>query len=184
MEMKSIACVVLIGITLTGVFFGGMVIVNYNDLVASKNQADTEWSNIWVQVERKISLIPQIQNIVETYAAYEQNTILTLIELRTQWMNSNDSLIQRDNISDQITQELTQVVITLEDNPDLQAVTLFEEWLVEVAGTENRITNAKLDYNEAVQDYNTKLMSFPGNWVGGMFGFEVMDLYDARILAG
>jgi LemA protein len=183
MEMKTIACIILLGLTLTGVFIGGSIIVGYNDLVASKNQADTEWSNIWVQVERKMDLIPQIQDIVETYAAYEQSTLLTLIQLRTQWMNANDSLAQRDNISDLVTQELNQVVITLEDNPDLQAVSLFEDWLVEVAGTENRITNAKLDYNEAVQAFNTKFMSFPGNWIGGMFGFEAMELYDVRVLA-
>ncbi len=119
----------------------------------------------------------------------EENTTVELfivttmdLEGKTLERYANDSLFQRDNISDLVTQELNLVVITLEDNPDLQSVTLFEDWLVEVAGTENRITNARLDYNDAVQAYNTKLMSFPGNWVRGMFGFEVVELYDVRIL--
>ncbi len=182
MEMKQIACIVLLGITVVGVGFGGMIILNFNEMVTLKQNADLEWSNIWVQMERKIDLIDQIENIVDTYVAYEQSTILTLIELRTQWMNSNDSLSQRDNISDYITEELNQVVITLEDNPDLQAVTLFEDWMVLVEGNENRITNAKLDYNDAVTAYNTKILTFPGNWVAGMFGYDSMDLYEVRVL--
>ncbi|MGY5852631.1 MAG: LemA family protein, partial [Candidatus Thorarchaeota archaeon] len=58
---------------------------------------------------------------------------------------------------------------------------LYLDWMTEVTGTENRITNAKLDYNEAVAAFNIKLRSFPGNWVGGMFGFTPKDLYTLRI---
>jgi LemA protein len=127
-----------------------------------------------------MGLIPQVQTIVESYGAYEQDTLLQLVALRTQWMSSNDSLLQRDNISDVVTETLNQIVIAFEAYPDLQASILYQDWLVEVAGTENRITNAKLDYNDAAAAYNIKLRSFPGNWVGGMFGFTPMDLYTDR----
>ncbi len=46
-----------------------------------------------------------------------------------------------------------------------------------ITGTENRITQAKLDYNDAVTAYNTKLATFPGNLVGGWFNSEPMILY-------
>ncbi|MGY5876769.1 MAG: LemA family protein [Candidatus Thorarchaeota archaeon] len=181
MEMKAVIGCVLVGVLAIGVISGVMIIGNYNELVTLEYEAETEWSNIWVQVERKMDLIPQVQTIVESYGAYEQETLLLLVGLRTQWMSSNDSLAQRDNLSDTVTETLNQIIIAFEAYPDLKADTLYLDWLVEVAGTENRITNAKLDYNEAVQNYNIKLRAFPGNWVGGMFGFTPMELYTDRI---
>ncbi|MHA2119378.1 MAG: LemA family protein [Candidatus Thorarchaeota archaeon] len=49
----------------------------------------------------------------------------------------------------------------------------------EITGTENRITQAKLDYNDAVTAYNTKIATFPGNIVARMYGEEPMILYTA-----
>ncbi len=182
MEMKAVIGCVLIGVLAIGAISGVMIIGNYNELVTLDYEAETEWSNIWIQVERKMDLIPQIQTIVESYGAYEQDTLLLLVDLRTQWMSANDSLAQRDNLSDTVTDTLNQIIIAFEAYPDLKADILYQDWLVEVAGTENRITNAKLDYNEATAAFNIKLRSFPGNWVGGMFGFTPKDLYTDRIV--
>jgi LemA protein len=96
----------------------------------------------------------------------------------SQWLNSNGSPSVQANISKQIDTAIETLVIAIQENyPDLQADTLYIGLFDEITGTENRITMAKLDYNDAVTAYNTKHAKFPGNWIGGMFGLILMELY-------
>ena len=52
----------------------------------------------------------------------------------------------------------------------------------EIAGTENRITQSKLDFNDAVTRFNVALNTFPGNVVGSVAGFSPLNLYAASPL--
>ena len=49
-----------------------------------------------------------------------------------------------------------------ENYPDLKSNQNFLALQSQLEGTENRIAIARRDYNEAVQDYNTELRTFPG----------------------
>ena len=49
----------------------------------------------------------------------------------------------------------------------------------ELAGTENRITTARNDYNKAAQTYNTAIRQFPRNLLAGLFGFDKADYFQA-----
>ena len=48
------------------------------------------------------------------------------------------------------------------------------------AGTENRISVARNDYNAAVKDYNKTIKSFPKNILAGMFDFEEKEYFEAK----
>lgn len=48
-----------------------------------------------------------------------------------------------------------------------------------MSGTENRIANARRDYNNAAKDYNTKIRKFPTNILANLFGFESVDYFQA-----
>ena len=74
---------------------------------------------------------------------------------------------------------LSRLLVVAESYPALKAVAQFGELQAELAGTENRINVARFDWTKAVQDYNTKLRSFPGNVVGGIFNFKEMPQYAA-----
>ena len=140
-------------------------------------QAKT-WSAISIQFERKIELIPQLVIVVENYTAYEQETLALITQLRTQWLNLNASPTEQANVSTQLNLALSSLFVAIsEDYPTLYADILYQELFDEITGTENRITMAKLDYNDAVTAYNTRLATFPGNLVGGLFGLIPMPLY-------
>ena len=49
----------------------------------------------------------------------------------------------------------------------------------ELAGTENRISVARQDYNDAAKEYNTKIQSFPASIIAGLFHFEKADYFTA-----
>jgi LemA protein len=49
----------------------------------------------------------------------------------------------------------------VEAYPQLQSQQGFKDLNIELAGTENRINTARMRYNEAVQQYNTTIRTFP-----------------------
>jgi len=165
-------------VVVVGVGFGAMTIMTYNDLVTAKLEAENKWTYIQIQFERKLDLIPQLVAVVENYTDYEQETLTLITELRTQWLSLNGTPSEQANISTQLNQAFSTLFVAIQENyPTLYADILYQELFDEITGTENRITQAKLDYNDAVTNYNTKLATFPGNLIGGWFGLSPMILY-------
>lgn len=66
-----------------------------------------------------------------------------------------------------------------ENYPNLKADANFRQLSDELAGTENRIAVARMDYNNAVQAYNTKIRSFPTSIIANMFGFKEREYFKA-----
>ncbi|TFG31517.1 LemA family protein [Candidatus Thorarchaeota archaeon] len=178
MEGKQIACIVVLGLVIVGVGFSASVIMTYNDLVAAQNDAKNKWTHIQIQYELKIALIPQLIDVVQNYTAFEQETLTQITELRTQWLSLNNSPSEQANISTQLNVAFDALFVAIQENyPTLYASELYQDLFVEITSTENKIAMAKLDYNDAVTEYNTKLMQFPGNIVAGIFSLQPMILY-------
>ena len=49
----------------------------------------------------------------------------------------------------------------------------------ELSGTENRLSVARMRYNQSVQEYNTQRRKFPSNVTAKVFGFKEYPLFEA-----
>jgi LemA protein len=49
----------------------------------------------------------------------------------------------------------------------------------ELAGTENRLSVARMRYNEQIQEYNTLRRRFPSNVTARVFGFQEYPYFEA-----
>ncbi len=56
--------------------------------------------------------------------------------------------------------------------PQLKADSLFRDLMVQLEGTENRITYARQRYIESVADYNFDIRRFPNNLVARLAGYQ------------
>jgi LemA protein len=72
----------------------------------------------------------------------------------------------------QLSGALSRLLVTVERYPNLRANDAFRNLQTQLEGTENRITVARNDFNEAVQTYNTKVRTFPTNIFAGIMGFN------------
>ena len=70
-------------------------------------------------------------------------------------------------------------MVVVENYPDLKASQNFIQLSDELAGTENRVRNARGEYNEAVKEYNLSIQKFPSNIIAGMFNFEKKPYFEA-----
>ena len=80
---------------------------------------------------------------------------------------------------DEVGRALGRLIAISESYPDLKASQNFRDLQVQLEGTENRISNERRKYNEAVKEYNVKIRRFPTNLIASMFGFERKAMFEA-----
>jgi len=173
------------GLIVGGVIVGIIVILimmfagTYNGLVSMEEEVDGKLADISVQLERRADLIPNLVSTVKGYAAHEKGVIDSITTSREKLLNA-DSAEEMAEANQDLTNAINNLLVIVENYPDLKANTNFIQLQDELAGTENRISVARNDYNEAVKTYNKNIKSFPKNILAGMFGFEEKDYFEAK----
>ena len=67
-----------------------------------------------------------------------------------------------------------------ENYPELRATESFRDLQAQLEGTENRITVARNDYNDAAKGYNARVQRFPTNITAGLFSFDQFPYFEAE----
>ncbi|MEE0985052.1 MAG: LemA family protein [Bacteroidaceae bacterium] len=177
--------IIIIAVAVLAVVWG---ITGYNGLVSMDEGVQTKWADVETQYQRRADLIPNLVNTVKGYAAHESETLQAVVEARAKAtsMNIDPSNMSAEQIAnfqkaqDGVSSALGRLLVTVEKYPDLKANENFRELQAQLEGTENRISVARRDYNEAARKYNTTLRSFPKNILAGMFGFEKKAYFEAQ----
>ncbi|HEY4516368.1 MAG TPA: LemA family protein [Candidatus Paceibacterota bacterium] len=148
----------------------------YNRFVTLTQRVKEAWADIDVQLKRRYDLIPNLVETVKGYAAHEAGTLQKVTEMRTRAMNAT-APAERAEAENMLTGALKTLFAVSENYPNLKANENFAELQRELSDTENKIQAARRFYNGVVMDLNTKLQSFPSNFVGNMFGFKPSDFF-------
>ena len=154
------------------------VIVTYNGLVSLRNRIENAWAQIDVQLTRRYDLIPNLVETVKGYAAHERETLDAVIQARNAGMAAQ-SPHDKAAAENKITGALKSLFALSEAYPDLKANQNFAQLQEELTGTEGRIAYARQFYNDTVYRYNTKIQSFPGNVLAGIFRFQEREYFQA-----
>ncbi len=158
------------------------VITSYNSLVNKEETVNAAQSTIQVQLQRRADLIPNFVNTVKGYTEYEQSTFTAVTEARAAVSKAitNGNASEQAEASAQLDSAIdVWVNAVTEAYPDLEANTQYIALQDELAGTENRIATARIDYNKVVKEYNSSVRRFPTSIIAGMFGFEKAELFEA-----
>lgn len=158
------------------------VIALYNNLVQLRNRVDNAWSQIDVQLQRRLDLIPNLVETVKGYAAHERGTFDAVTQARNAVMSapSPEAKMKADNV---LTGTLRSLFAVAEAYPDLKANANFQQLQSEITNTEDKISYMRQSYNDTVLTYNNAIQTFPGNIFAGMFNFTKRDGFDANIAA-
>ena len=184
MNSKWIAlAVIIIAILVVGVIFVALYYGTYNNLVGLDESVNEKWGQVEQELQRRYDLIPRVVNASKLYIQYEGSILQNVTELRSQWaaaLNSGD-LDQINDATTRLDSAVTTLVVTVENYPELKASQVVEDLIVELEGTENRISTERMRYNEAVRDFNQAQRVFPANlWAYG-WGFEIREYFEAKV---
>ncbi len=148
----------------------------YNGLVKEEEKIDSQWAQVTNVYQLKIDLIPQLVSIVSGYQEFEASTLTNITELRTQWMEA-DTTDEQVNVTSRLDSQLKTILVTYENYPTLQSVALVSGLMYSLEGAETQVAVERMRYNEAVQEYNAHLKSFPASMVADQGGFEEREYY-------
>lgn len=174
---------IIIGVLYSSYFSG------FNQAQRNDENVKRLAANIDTQLQRRYDLIPNLVNSVRGYMQFEREVLENVTKLRTDWQRAS-TVNERVEISNQIEEALSKIILTYEAYPELQTDELVVRLMDELAGTENRIAVARTDYNDGVRDYNAHLRTFPNNvfnesgFLGaGPWGLEPYTPYEATAAA-
>lgn len=174
---------IIIGV-LYSMYFSGYNAAQVKDENVIKTGADVQ-----TQLQRRYDLIPNLVETVRGYMQFERETLEEITRLRSDWQRAqtvNDQI----ETSNQIESALSKILVTYEAYPELKSNQNLVRLMDELAGTENRISVARIAYNDAVRDYNQHIRVFPNNsfneggFLGaGAWGLEAYPAYEATASA-
>lgn len=169
-----IAIWIILGIIVVVALF---VWATYNALVTLRIRVDEAWSDITVQLKRRLDLIPNLIETVKGYAKHEKGVFEAVTEARSNVINAK-GVKDTAAAENQFEATLKSLFAVAESYPDLKASQNFVELQQELVDTEDKIQASRRFYNGGVRDLNTKIQTFPHNVVAGIFNFKNREFFE------
>ncbi len=172
--MKTL--LIVLGVIVFICLIGGC---SYNGMVSKDQEVKAKWGTVQSQYQRRSDLIPNLVATVKGVANFEKSTLVEVTDARARATSIqvdptklDPAAIQKYQAAQgQLSTALGRLLVASENYPDLKANQNFSALQISLEGTENRINVARIDFNSAVQKYNTSILSFPNNLFAKMFGF-------------
>jgi len=141
-----------------------------NSVPTAEETAKARWADVQNEYQRRADLVPNLVATVKGYAAQEKSVLIGVTEARAKATSiqvspddlTNPAKVQQFGAAQgELSQALGRLLMVTENYPDLKSNQNFLALQSQLEGTENRITIARRDYNEAVRAYNTRIRTFP-----------------------
>ena len=161
----------------------------YNTLQVKDEAVTAAWSEVQNQYQRRADLVPNLVNVVQGYAAHEEQVLTEVTQARA---NVAGLKVDREVLEDpelfqryqeaqaQMTSALSRLLAVSENYPGLKANQQFRDLQVQLEGTENRIAVARNRYITTVQDFNSYARQFPQVMTAKVIGMDTKQNFSAE----
>jgi LemA protein len=165
-----VAVVVVIFLAVLLVF--GSYVSAKNQMVAKREAITSSWGEVNNQLQRRADLIPNLVETVKGYAKQETTVFGDIANARAGLLNAHGDPKATIQANGALDSALGRLLALSENYPELKSNANFQSLQDELAGTENRISVARMRYNRNIQDYNTFIGQFPNSIWANFAGFQ------------
>jgi len=188
MKTSYIVIIVIVAILLIG-GCGGCS--SYNNIVSLDQTAQSKWGSVQTSYQRRADLIPNLVATVKGVANFEKSTLVDVTNARAKATSiqvdpnklTPENVQKFQSAQGELSGALSRLLVASERYPELKATENFSGLQAQLEGTENRISVARNDFNDAVTKYNTKIKQFPTNFIASMGGFTEKGYFQADAAA-
>jgi LemA protein len=166
----------LIVVVVIALLFGSMYVSRRNQMVTKRETVNAAWAQVDVVLQRRADLIPNLVETVKGYAAQEVTVYGDIAKARSALLGASTPA-DKIAANGQLDSALGRLLVIVENYPQLKSNENFRALQDELAGTENRIAIERRRYDDAVQDYNTYISTFPNSLVASIGGFQRNNAY-------
>ena len=149
----------------------------YNTMQQNEEAVKAAWGDVEASYQRRNDLIPNLVEVVKTYAKHERETLQAVTEARAKvgsiqvskdMINDPKAIAQFQQAQSSMSGALSRLMVVVEKYPDLKANQNFRDLQHQLEGTENRINVARVRYNKAVQEFNVSIRIFPNSMTNSL----------------
>lgn len=151
---------------------------SYNSFVASNEAIDGAWAQVEAQYQRRFDLIPNLVAAVKGIFKQEQQIFGDLAEARTRYAGAT-TVNDKAKAATAVEGAFGRLLAVLENYPQLRSAENVSTLMVQLEGTENRISVERQRYNDAVRAYNVSVKRFPAKVLASWFGFGEREYFEA-----
>lgn len=171
----------IIFVFVLGIFSANFYGCGYNSLVEQEERINGAWSQVENQYQRRADLIPNLVSTVKGYAEFEKSVLTDVtdarsrvgsVQIKAEDLNDPEKFQKYQEAQDKLSSSLSRLLLVAENYPNLKANENFLQLQSQLEGTENRISVERKKFNDAVQEYNTSIRSFPTLISAKIFGFK------------
>ena len=154
------------------------LISSYNNLVEREATVDQSFADLDVQLQRRNDLIPNLVSAVRAALKQEQAVFVEIARARARYGTAN-TIEDKAEADAEVSSALSRLLVIVEDSPELRSNDNIRDLMTQLEGTENRVGQARREYNGTVTPYNVYVKRFPRRIIAGMFGFDPKPLFEA-----
>jgi LemA protein len=154
-------------------------IASYNGLVDKDTAVDNSFADLDSQLQRRNDLIPNLVASVKAALNQEQEVFGELARARQNYAGASSDE-EKIDAADDISRGIGRLLVIVENYPQLRSNENIQDLMTQLEGTENRVQQARRDYNGVVTDYNRSIRKFPRSLFAGIFGFDKRPLFEAE----
>lgn len=143
----------------------------YNHLVRLNNVCNEAWSSIDVQLKRRYDLVTSLVEVVKGYTKHESSLLEEVTKLRSECTRPH-TIEEQDSFEGKLSTSLTNLIILVEDYPELSASEHYLNLQRNLSQLEDYIQKARRYYNGTVRELNTFIESFPSNLFALVFNYK------------
>ena len=127
------AFIIIVGVILAfGIFY-------YNRLIRKRNEVDNATGSISAMLKNRYDLIPNLVETVKNYMTYETDILNKLTAMRTMALDKRTSDTEKFKIDDEVKNSVKQLMVSVENYPELKASSNFLQLQESWTDVEDRI---------------------------------------------
>ncbi len=172
--MKTILGVLIGIVVLGGLYYW----TTYNSLVALNENVENQWAQVETQYQRRFDLIPNLVESVKGVMAQEVAIFTAIAEARTRYSGAG-SVNDKAEAATQMEGALGRLLVVMENYPQLKSSENVQTLMVQLEGTENRISVERKRFNDLVRDFNVRVKQVPAKWIASSLGYTERNYFES-----
>lgn len=154
-------------------------LVAYRQLVELRDDADTSWAQIDVQLKRRHDLTAHLVQMVHVYAPHERGLLEEVVAARADAIDLSQGAgpSRRVEAEAALSRALGRLLAVAEAHPGLKADPNYAMLHVELANAEDKIVYTRHSFSEAAEAYNGAVRAVPTGLIARLGGFRPRELF-------
>jgi LemA protein len=151
----------------------------YNRLITMEQKIGNFRADIESALQMRQNIISGLTAVVNQFISHEQGIFSSAIETRKESMAVSGDLKKLIESAKELSPNqfspanLSRLMAVAENYPQLVSSQPYKVLVEKIGQVESQIYDKRVEYNNAVNVYNTRLSLFPANIVGGILRFRI-----------